>query len=73
MSTAPRTYNGTNIEGIDWHGPMTEINDELIERRLNHLFPEGHGDQDWFDAEEWAMDVASKFALELHPHLVGKV
>lgn len=71
--TTRTTYQGVNIEGIDWHGPFIDINDELLERRLNHLFPDGHSDQDWFDAEVWAGSTASKFALELHPHLVGKV
>lgn len=79
MSKKPDTYQGTDITGIDWHGPMVKIIDELVDRRLQDLQSRDaylygtNGRDAWEDALEWGDTVAFKYADSLHPHLEGKV
>lgn len=79
MSTPPKTYQGTNIEGIDWHGPIVDIIDELVDRRVTDLSNRDaylygtNGRDAWEDGLEWGDTVAFKYVQALHPHLEGKV
>jgi hypothetical protein len=77
MSKAPKAYQGTNLEGVDWHGPVVDIIDELVDRRLTDLRKRDHylygGGDAWEDALEWGDTVCHKYVQALHPHLEGKV
>lgn len=75
MSTTPKTFQGVNIEGIDWHGPIVDIIDELVERRVTyHQEQKGYLTEVQYDeAYEWGDTTAFKFADSLHPHLEGRV
>lgn len=75
MSTTPKSYYGINLEGVDWHGPMVEIIDECVDRRVQwYHSKKGYvTEAEHEEAYEWGDKVAVRFAKELHPHLVGKV